>query len=158
MGFKISTGLQTHLLTTLDLKSGLDGLVFKIYGSPTSSAIAKSQIPTSANAAVLSGDTILLCTVSVNGDGTGCTFDDTPVSGALYKTASELWFGTNVGSGYPAFYRLETDADTGASSTTNIRCQGTVGQIGTDLIIAAAYMSTGQEQRIDSYVIGQPLE
>ena len=156
MDFKISSGLQYHLMTTNDLKSALDGTVIKIYGSPTSLALAESQIPGTANAAVIIGDNVLLCTVSVGGAGTGVTFEDIPVNGALYKTASESWLGTNAASGYPAFYRIELAADTGAVSTTAIRAQGDVGQISKDLIIAATYMVTGQEQRVDNYLIGQP--
>ncbi len=156
MSFLISSGLQYHQLTTGDLKTALDGMVIKIYGSPTNLATAISQIPVTADAAVVTGDTILLSTISVGGAGTGVTFENVPVTGAIYKTTSETWVGTNSGSGYPAFYRLELAADTGLLSTTAIRCQGSVGQINADLIIAASYMTSGVDQRIDSYLIGQP--
>lgn len=154
MGFLISTGLQTHLITTGDLKTALDGKVIKIYGAAASQAAADALVPGTADAAI--GSALLLCTVSVNGAGTGITFEDTPSGGALVKTASETWTGTNVASGYPSFYRLETSGDDGSLSTSAVRCQGTVGQIGTDLIIAANYLTVSQAQDIDSYLIGVP--
>lgn len=158
MSFLISSGLQYHLLTTGDLKSALDGTVIKIYGSPTSLIVAQGQIPETANAVAITGDTELLCTVFVSGSdvATGVTFENEPVGGAIYKTSTETWTGVNAASGYPAFYRIELDSDTGLLSTTAIRGQGTVGQISTDLIIAAAYMTAAQTQDIDSYLIGVP--
>ena len=154
MSFIISTGLQGHLMATADLKSALDGTVIKIYGDAVSQAAANALIPATADAAI--GSATLLSTISVGGAGTGITFEGTPVNGAIVKTAAETWLGTNGNSGYAAFYRIELASDTGALSTTAIRAQGTVGQLNTDLIIAAAYMTSGQEQRIDSYVIGIP--
>lgn len=154
--FKISEGLQYHLATTGDLISALDGKVFKIYGSPVSDAAAKALIPATASAAV--GSATLLCTISAGGDGTGVTFDQVPISGAVYKNSAESWYGENVASGYPSFYRLEEDTDDGTASTTAIRCQGSVGTINTDLVIASEYLTLGEEQRIDSYTIGIPAE
>lgn len=153
--FMISTGVQTHLLTTGDLESAVNGLVFKIYGDATSQSAADALIPDSANDAI--GSATLLCTVSVDGLGTGVAFDTTPIDGALYKDATETWKGTNVASGYPSFYRLELSTDDGTESTTAIRFQGTVGILPTkDLVVASSYLTTGEEQRIDNYLIGLP--
>jgi len=156
MAFKISTGLQTHLLTTGSLKDAVDDLVFKIYGSPTSQAAADALVPDEADDSVSAAT--LLCIVSVDSLGTGVSFDATPVSGALYKTSSETWTGDNVASGYASFYRLEDYSDDGSASDTAIRGQGSVGTINADLIVASAYLTLGEEQRIDSYAIGLPTE
>lgn len=153
--FKISEALQYHLAVTGSLKAGLDGLVFKIYGSPTSQAAADALIPASASAAV--GSATLLCTVSVSGAGTGVTFEDILSGGALVKETTESWYGENVASGYASFYRLEDTADTGAESSSDIRAQGTVGTVGTDLVFASAYLTLGEEQRIDAYSVLIPL-
>ena len=154
--FKISSGLQYHLMATGSLITALADSVIKIYGSDVSLAAAQALIPATANAAV--GSALLLCTVSVDGNGTGVTFDPTPINGAIYKNAIELWKGINVASGYPSFYRIQQVSDDGTLSTVNIRAQGSVGQIGTDLVIASAFMTQGQEQRVDSYTIGLPTE
>jgi hypothetical protein len=154
--FKISEGLQYHLATTGDLKSALDGKVFNIYGSPTSQSAADALIPATASSGI--GSATLLCTVSVSGLGTGVTFEDVPVNGAVVKTSAESWLGENLASGYASFYRLADDADSGLTSTTEIRTQGTVGTLGTDLIVGSAYLTLGSEQRIDSYAIGIPSE
>jgi len=158
MSFLISTGLQTHLLTTGDLKTALDGTVVKIYGSDTSLELALAGIPATADAAAITGTIVLLCTVKVDGETaeTGVTFENVPVGGALPKTASEDWTGVNEDSGYPSFYRIELDSDTDALSTSAIRGQGTVGQIGTDLIIAASYLTSAETQDIDSFLVGIP--
>lgn len=156
MAFKISSGLANHLMATDDLAGGLDGGLIKIYGSPVSQEAANALIPPTANAAL--GSATLLVTISVNGTGTGLTMDPTPISGILYKDAAETWLGEISASGYPAFYRFAAIADDGTESTTAKRCQGSVGQLGTDLVIKSSYLTLGNEQRIDSYAIGIPTE
>jgi hypothetical protein len=139
---------------TEDFAAGVNGGLIKIYGSPTSQAAADALIPATADAAL--GSATLLCTISVDGDGTGLNMDTTPVAGILAKATGESWLGDNVASGYASFYRFAPIADDGTLSTTAKRCQGSVGILGTDLIIASSYMTLGQEQRIDSYVVGMP--
>jgi len=157
MAFKISTGLRNYLMGSGDdFATGMSGVYIRIYGSATSQAAADALIPATADASI--GSATLLCTVSVDGGATGGTFSATPSSGVITKTVSETWKGTNVASGYASFYRLSAVADTGASSTTERRCQGTVGTLGTDLIIANAYMTSGVEQPINNFSIGMPAE
>ena len=156
MAFKISTGLANHIMATDDVASGLNGGVIKIYGAATSQVDADALVPATANAAI--GAALLLVTISNNGAGTGITMDSTPVSGVLYKATGETWLGTVVASGYPSFYRYSAIADAGASSTTEKRVQGSVGVLGTDLVLGSGYLTIANEQRIDSYAIGIPLE
>jgi hypothetical protein len=156
MAFKLSTGMRNHLMATDDFAAGVNGGLIKIYGSPTSQAAADALIPATADAAL--GSATLLCIVSVSGGGTGLNMDTTPSSGVLTKASAEAWYGTNVASGYSSFYRFAPIADDGTLSTTAKRCQGTVGILGTDLIVASAYLTLGQQQRIDSYAIGIPSE
>lgn len=156
MSFGISSNVQYNIATALATFLNSSGLVMKIYGDATSQAAADALIPTTRDAAI--GSATLLCTISVDGDGTVLSFDTTPVNGAIYKTSTETWVGTNVASGYPSFYRMETAADDGSLSTSAPRLQGTVGQLNADLIIAATYLVSGQEQRVDSYLVGIPVE
>lgn len=156
MAFKLSTGMRNHLMATDDFAAGVNGGLIKIYGSPTSQAAADALIPATADAAL--GSATLLCTVSVSGSGTGLNMDTVPSSGVLTKAAAEAWYGTNAASGYASFYRFAPIADDGTLSTTAKRCQGTVGILGTDLIVASAYLTLGQQQRIDIYAIGVPAE
>ena len=156
MAFKLSTGMRNHLMATDDFAAGVNGGLIKIYGSPTSQAAADALIPATADAAL--GSATLLCTVSVSGGGTGLNMGTVPSSGVLTKATAEAWYGTNVASGYASFYRFAATADDGTLSTTAKRCQGTVGILGADLIVASAYLTLGQQQRIDSYAIGIPTE
>jgi len=153
--FKVSTGLRNYRLGTGSFAAGMSGFLIKIYGSPTSQAAADALIPATADAAL--GSLTLLCTVSVDGGGTGGTFG-TPSAGVIAKAAAEVWKGTNVASGYASCYRGVLSSDTGALSTTERRVQGSVGTVGKDLIIANAYMTIGNEQPINSYSIGDPAE
>jgi hypothetical protein len=151
---KISKGLQEAL--ALAAISELDGTVVKIYGSPTSQSAADALIPTNAYDAI--GSATLLATISVDGGGTGVTFETSPINGVIYKNTAETWVGDIVASGYASFYRMELAADDGSSSTSAVRVQGTVGVVGKDLILASAYLTLGQEQRIDSFVLAVPLQ
>lgn len=154
MAFLVSTGLRNHLLDTGSFIAAADGMELHIYGSPTSQAAADALVPSSADDAV--GSATLLCTVTVDDGGTGLGFATAAASGVIAKDSAETWLGTNLATGYASFYRLTESTDDGSASTTVKRCQGSVGTVGTDLIIANAYMTLGEEQRIDSYVVGIP--
>ncbi len=154
MAFKVSTGTRNHILATEDVASAINGNVIKIYGDPVSAAAADALVPASANDSV-SGAT-LLCTISVDGGGTGINMETVPVDGILSKATAEAWYGTNVASGYASFYRLSAAADTGALSTTEKRMQGTVDILNCDLIVASKYLTIAEEQRVDTYYVGMP--
>lgn len=154
MAFLLSTGFKNYMMATDDFAAGFNGNLIKIYGSATSQDAANALIPATANAAL--GSALLLCTISVDGAGTGLNMGTTPSSGVLAKSVTETWVGNILASGYASFYRGAPSADDGTSSTTAKRVQGTVGILGTDLVIASAYLTLGQEQRIDSYVVGMP--
>jgi len=141
------------MLGSDDFATGMSGFLIKIYGSATSQAAADALIPATADAAI--GSATLLCTISVNGGGTGGTFD-APASGVVAKAAAETWTGTNVASGYASFYRGVLSSDTGVLSTTEKRVQGTVGTVSKDLIIGNSYMTIGNVQPINAYNIGFP--
>lgn len=130
MPVKTSTGLAAHLAVTGSLKAAFDGGLIRVYdGTP----------PNSADDAVVGN---LLWTISVNGDGTGLTFDSTPVGRALVKPDAAVWGGATA-AGTPTYYRLVAAGDTGASSTTQKRVQGTVGSVaGVDLYMTNPVLAT----------------
>jgi hypothetical protein len=130
MPVKTSTGLAAHLAVTGSLKAAFDGGLIRVYdGTP----------PDSADDAVVGN---LLWTISVNGDGTGLIFDSTPVGRALVKPDAAVWGGATA-AGTPTYYRLVAAGDTGASSTTQKRVQGTVGSVaGVDLYMTNPVLAT----------------
>ena len=121
MPVKTSTGLAAHLAVAGSLKSAFDGGLIRVYdGTP----------PASADDAVAGN---LLWTISVDGNGTGLTFAPAAVGRSLVKPDAATWGGATI-AGTPTYYRLVAPGDTGASSTTQARVQGSVGAVaGVDL-------------------------
>lgn len=142
---KRSTGLRNHLLVTGSLKSALDGKIIKIY-SGTEPATADADI----------GSAVLLCTISVDGTGTGVTMDSTAVAGQVTKNPSEVWIGDILVSGTASFFRMCTSADSNGASSTAIRLQGTVGLVGTDLEFGNVTFTSGDARRLNYFVAAVP--
>ena len=141
----ISTGLRNHLLGAGSLKDGLDGGVIRIYSG---------AVPADADASI--GAATLLCTVSLNDTGSGITLDATPSGGVIQKDAGETWSGTPVATGVASFFRFSGTADAGALSTTEVRAQGTVGTVLTDMIVASTTFTASVLRQIDAFAIGMP--
>lgn len=143
---KRSTGLRNYMLATGSLKDALDGTVIKIYSGPE---------PTSADAA-LSGNT-LLCTITVDGDGsTGLTLDASATNGQITKNTGEVWEGDIVANGVATFFRQTTLADSGDASTTAVRLQGSIANVGADLNFTDTTFVVGDSRRINYYVAAIP--
>ena len=151
---KESTGMRNHILATGSIKNAFDGMVIRLYGSPTSQAAADALVPAGADDDVSAAT--LLGTISLSGGGSGVNLDSTPTNGVLSKAPAETWTGTLVASGYFSFARISGTGDTGALSTTEKRFQLTVGTLNKEFIVAAAYKSASEEQRMDSFYIGVP--
>ena len=146
MALQVSTGLRTGMMDTGSFKSIMDGCTLKIYsGTP----------PADADAA-LSGNT-LLCEVFEGNDGsTPLTFEASASNGVILKNAAEVWEGTNAASGTASFYRLELAADTGLSSTTEKRVQGTIANAAADLNLTSTSLVLNASQKIDYYSVALP--
>lgn len=114
MTVKTSTGLRNYLAVTGSVKAALDSGFIKFYNGTE---------PATADAAVAGS---LLWTVSVDGDGTGLTFDATAVAGAAVKPTAATWSGATT-AGTPTYWRFVTAADDGTLSTTQRRIQGSCG-------------------------------
>jgi len=152
---KLSTGLQNYLSITGALKTGIDGGVIKIYGSPSSQAAADALIPADPDSG--KGSATLLVTISNNGAGTGINMDTTPTDGVLPKASGETWKGTVAASGYASFAFFCTTGDALGSSATEKRLQMTAGVAGKEITLQNAYLTISQEQRIDSGYLRVPI-
>lgn len=121
---KTSTGLAQYLAVTGSLKAAFDGGLIKVYSGTE---------PASPDDAA-TGD--LLWTISVDGDGTGLTFDATPVGRALVKPSAAAWQGATA-AGTAGYFRVVAPSDDGLASTTQRRVQGSVGSVaGVDMYMA----------------------
>lgn len=141
---KLSTGYRNGILGTSSAKALLDGGFIKLYAGAT---------PTTADDAL--GGATLLATFSVNGGGTGLTFD-APSNGILPKNPAETWSCTAVATGTPTFFRFVTPTDDGSTSTVFPRLQGSVGQVGFDLNLSNTSLVSGQAVNpIQAFAINQ---
>lgn len=130
MAIKTSTGLRVSMLVTESAKDSLDGGFLKFYSGTE---------PATADAAVAGS---LLWTVSVDGDGTGLTFEATTTDGVMVKTTTETWQGATT-AGTPNYWRFVEAADTGVLSTSEKRIQGTCGNTaGVDIFLTNPVLTT----------------
>ncbi len=149
MSVKTSTGLSAYLAVTGSLKDAFDGGLIKVFDGMPPSSPDDAEVGT------------LLWTISVDGDGTGLTFDPTPVGRALVKPAAATWQGATA-AGTPTYYRLVAAGDTGAGSTTQPRVQGSVGAVpGVDLYMTNPTLVTNANLNAKvllSYSLSLPAE
>lgn len=144
MAITTSTGLRYGLLALGSLKSLLDGGFINVYSG---------SVPASADSAV-SGT--LLWTIKLNNTATGLTLEASPGSATVNKPAGDIWSGTILASGVASYYRHVSASDTGASSTSEPRIQGTVGTVGADLLIGDTNLTASALQGIDYYSVTLP--
>ena len=137
---KRSTGLRNYMLASGSFKAALAGTVLRIYGGAA---------PASADESI--GSAVLLCTISVDGDGIGVTLDATASGGVIVKNPSEVWTGDVTTTGTASFFRMEFAADTGAFSTSAVRMQGTVGLVGADLNFSSVSLTLGDARRVNYF-------
>lgn len=140
---KLSTGLRNALLSGSSLKAALAGGELRIYSG---------TVPATADDPI--GSATLLSTIK-NGSA-GINFDAAAASGVLNKDPSETWSGVNAASGAATFFRHVLSADSGASSTSAVRIQGTVAVAGADLNLTSAALTSGATQTIDFYSVAMP--
>jgi hypothetical protein len=137
MALKLSTGLRNAMLDTGSFKATMADGFLKIYsGTP----------PATADAAVTG---TLLCIISDNGTGTGLDLG-AAASGAIPKDPAQVWSGTNVAGGTASYFRFVGNTDTGVSSTTEFRVQGTCGTSGADMNMTSVNLSLGAPQSADA--------
>lgn len=147
MSFRLSTGLRNKVLdggTSGGFKGSLN--LGKI-------AILTGTQPTSPDNPATG---TLLGTVTVNGAGTGLTFDASS-AGVLSKAAAEAWKFTGLADGTAGWFRFYEAGDTITnSSSTAARLDGSIGTSGAELNLTNLSILTGQVNTIDTFTITQP--
>jgi len=147
MSFRLSTGLRNKLL------DGGSGGGYKGSLNLGFIAIMSGSQPTSPDAAATG---TLLGTVSVNGGGTGLTFD-AGAAGVLSKAAAETWRFTGIADGTAGWFRFYAPGDTITNiSTTAARLDGAIGSSGAELNLTNLSILTGQVNTCDTFTITQP--
>lgn len=146
MTMKASTGLRNGILGTNPLKTLLAAGFIKVYAG---------TVPTTADDAL--GSATLLCTISIGSSGTGINFDTAAASGVLSKAPAETWSGVNAATGTATFFRHVTSSDTGVLSTTQVRIQGEISSVGSDLNFSSTSLTSGGTQTIDYYSVALPV-
>lgn len=145
MAIKISTGLSNKLLDTGSLRATMAAGFLRIYtGAP----------PADADAAVTG---TLITTISISSGGTGINFDTAAAAGVLAKAPAEVWSGVNGSTNTAGYFRHVAVGDTGVSSATQARIQGTVGVTGADLNLTSVSLVSAATQVIDFYTVAMPL-
>jgi len=146
MALKVSTGLRNYMMDTGSLGDALALGFINIYaGSP----------PADADAAV--GGATLLLQLTESGDGvTGLNMAAAAVNGVLSKLSSEDWQGTVLTNGTAAWYRHVEAADTGVSSTTEKRIQGTIATAGADMNMTDVALVASAVETVNSYSVALP--
>jgi hypothetical protein len=141
---KFSTGLRTAMLGTDDFKSLMDDCKILIYAG---------TVPATADAAL--GGATLMYTITVDGDGTLCTWG-TAADGAIAKTAAESWEGECVAADDMSFFRVVKDADAGDESTSAYRVQGTVDTALADMIVASVAKDVDDPLVLNFFAVALP--
>lgn len=147
MTIRLSTGMRNKLLdggASGGIKNALNlGFI----------AIYTGTQPASADTGATG---TLLGTVSVNGGGTGLTFDAAS-AGVISKAAAETWRFTGVAAGTAGWYRFYPAGGTpGNLSTTEARIDGSIGTSGADMNVSNLAIEVGQINTIDSYTFTMP--
>ncbi|MBF0345272.1 MAG: hypothetical protein HQL06_13715 [Nitrospirae bacterium] len=110
--------------------------------------------PTSSNDAP-SG--MLLCTIYSDGTAAGLSFGEAS-GGVMAKTISETWSGTAVATGTAGWFRLVAPGDSGSSSQTDERLDGSVATSGAQLNMSSTSIVSGAVQTISTFSITMPAE
>jgi hypothetical protein len=131
------------MLDTGSLEAALANGTLNIYAG---------TVPATADDAI--GGATLLLTID---NTTGINMETTAVGGVLTKLASETWTGTVASTGTAAFYRHVASGDTGVSSTTEKRIQGTIATAGGDMNFTEGLTLTATNAKtIDYYAVALP--
>lgn len=93
--------------------------------------------------------------VTIDNSGTGLTFGDA-ASGSVSKTSGETWEGTAGATGTAGWARLCTATDGGALSTTDPRCDMSVGTSGAQINFSSTAFQDTATQTITTLAISIP--
>ncbi len=145
MAFQVSTGLRNYMLDTGAFKTAMDLGFLRIY---------EGTVPADADAAL--APATILCDLTVDGLGTGLTWDAAAVSGIIAKATAETWQGQNSDSGTATFFRFVQPADDGLADPTQLRVQGLVGLVGAELNLSSVTLTVGAVQTVNHFNVALP--
>lgn len=148
MALRFSTGLRNGILNATGIKEALADGVIRIFTGAQ---------PATADSAV-SGTLLLEVTVNggafVHGTATNGLEFDAPADGVLSKAAAETWRGSGLATGTAGWFRFcANPVDSGGSSTTLARIDGSVARTGGDLNLSNISIVTGVPNTIDVFQI-----
>jgi len=147
MTIRLSTGMRNKLLD-----GGATGGVKGAFNLGFMAIMSGSQ-PVSPDDAATG---TRLGTISVNGGGTGITFD-AAVAGVIAKAIAEVWRFTGLADGTAGWFRLYQAADTITNASTSVaRIDGAIGSSGADLNLTNLSIVIGQVNTADSFTITMP--
>jgi hypothetical protein len=145
MAFKVSTGLRNSMLDTESFKASMDLGFLLIY---------EGAVPAGADDTLATAG--LLCTLSVDGLGTGLTWEAAAISGIISKATGETWQGQNTDSGTATFFRFVQPGDTGLTDPTELRVQGLVGLVGAELNLSSVTLTVSAVQTVNHFNVALP--
>ena len=145
MAFQVSTGLRNYMLDTGSFKTAMDLGFLRIY---------EGAVPADAEAALATAN--LLCELTVDGLGTGLTWEAAAVNGIISKATAETWQGTNVDSGTATFFRFVQPADDGLADPDQLRVQGLVGLVGAELNLSSITLTVSATQTVNHFNVALP--
>lgn len=138
MALSFSTPLRNQMLSVGSFKSIMDGGVVRVYSGPVPTGACNADQP------IGPGNTLLL-EISVDGGGTGLSWDGSAGGGTITKSLSEVWTGDVTTGGSPTFFRIVKQSDGGAVATTEPRVQGLAG---VDMGLTSSLLVQGTPQRL----------
>ncbi len=144
MQISISTGAANAMVGTSGLKGALESGSMEL-------CIYAGTMPADANDAI--GSATLLVTIK---NGASPLTWSTPSGGVISKPSGETWSGVAVADGVATFGRFTHAADTGASSTTEVRVQGDVSSVGAFINLDNTAIVNGTVQTVNSAQLIQP--
>lgn len=149
MTVRLSTGLRNKMLdggASGGIKGALNLGFINVYSGPQ---------PLTADSAATG---TLLGTVSVNGAGTGLTFDAS-VSGTISKAAAETWKFNGLAAGTAGWFRFYPAGGNPAnSSSTESRIDGSCGSSGADMNLTNISITIGAPNTVDVFQFTQPAQ
>ena len=145
MALTVSTGLRNYMLATGAFKTAMDLGFLRLY---------EGTVPANSEAAL--GGAGLLCQLTVDGMGTGLTWESPAVSGIISKAVAETWQGQNGDSGTATFFRFVQPADTGGAAPAELRIQGVVGLVGAELNLSSVTLTIGAIQTVNHFNVALP--
>lgn len=158
---KVSTPLANDMLAGESLIAALGGGFLILFSGP---------VPDDCDAALnMDDDHTQLSLITVGNDGTtGLTFEATAANGAIQKTIGQNWSGSCTFDGandgdstqLATFFRFIAAADIAelgrTEATTQKRLQGTIGALGTNMILTNPTLTAGNVQAINTFQINMP--